>query len=578
MRYTAADPAMARLSSTPRASDRPVFALLRATVALVAIGFILVALSYSGYLSYTELDAPQVEVAPQQFVVDPTGRRLRYGRSWLDRDGQLWRLHLEGSPIEMGDARGRLTERLFHQLDDRIRDLVARRYGAWLEHWTAAMVLRWDYRGADRLLEPSAREELAAMAMALPHPEDDRIDSYHRLFLYQCVYGLGKRLDDVLLEGTMFAAAPKRTSSGEPGNLIVGRTLSFDVGRDFEADRIVTFHRPDGRYPFASIGWPGLMGVVTGINARGIFVALNPARTNDPPEEGAPLPLVLRTVLEQADTLEHAVEILREAELRGSGIVLIADGMRREAVVMELAARDRENRRVVRGEDEAVVWATDHMIDEAFEGDVQNDWVRRYGSSGYRQRRLEELLDTGEPIDPTRAVAVLRDRRGVGNEELGLGNRNALENLATTHSVVVDATAMVMWVAEGPSTLGRYQAIDLGRSLRRAEGPPAPLDDLPPDPLLYSEEFRDYREAIEAIDHARVMLGRGLPERARWSAQVALALAPDLGELHRLLGDIERDLGNAAQARVHYERYLELTPGRKRDQVRVKGILAELEE
>jgi len=568
---------MARFPSTPRASDRPVFALLRATIALLGIGFVLVALSYSGYLSYTQMEPPEVSVPSHAFEVDPTGRRLSYGRSWLDRDGRLWRMHLEGSPTEMGDARGRLSERLFRELDDQIREIIEVRYGAWLEQWTAAMVMRWDYRGADRFLDPEHRDELAAMALALPEAEGDRIDSYQRLFLYQCVYGLGQRLDDVLLEGSMFAAAPKRTSAGEPGNLIVGRTLGFDLGRDFEADRIVTFYHPDGRYPFASIGWPGLMGVVTGINARGIVVALNPARTDDPLEEGAPLPLVLRTVLEQADTLERAVEIVQQAELRSAGIVLIGDGMNRTAVILEVAARDRENRRVVRGEDEPVVWATDHMVDEAFEGDLQNDWVRRYTSSGYRYDRLEELLSTGEPMDPARAAAVLRDRRGVGEQELGLGNRNALENLSTTHSVVVDATAMVMWVAEGPSTLGRYQAIDLGRSLRRTAVPPAPLDDLPPDPLLYSEEYRDYQEAIEAIEHARVMLGRGMPERARWAAQVALALAPDLGELHRLLGDIERDLGRPEQARTHYRRYLELVPGRRREQVRVEGILAELE-
>lgn len=568
---------MARFPSTPRATDRPVFALLRAALVLLGIGTILVALSYSGYLSYTELDPPEVEVSTYEFSVDPTGRRLSYGRSWMDRDGLLWRMHLEGSPAEIGDARGRLSERLFRELDDRVRGLVDRRYGAWLEQWTAAMVLRWDYRGADQFLDEEHRIELAAMARALPQAEGDRIGSYPRLFLYQCVYDLGQRLDDVLLEGSMFAAVPKRTTSGEPGNLVIGRTLSFDLGRDFEADRIVTFYHPDGRYPFASIGWPGLMGVVTGINSRGIFVALNPARTDDPMEEGAPLPLVLRSVLEQADTLEHAVEMIQSAELRSSGIVLVGDGMHRKAVVLEVAARDAENRRVVRGEDESIVWATDHMVAEAFEGDMHNDWVRRYTSSGYRAARLEELLGRGEPMDPARAVAVLRDRRGVGEEELGLGNRNALENLSTTQSVVVDATAMVMWVAEGPSTLGRYQAIDLGRSLRRDEGPPAPLDDLPPDPLLYSEEYRDYQEAIEAVEHARIMLGRGLPESARWSAQVALALAPDLGELHRLLGDIERDLGNAEQARVHYKRYLELVPGHRRDQVRVEGILAELE-
>ncbi|MCA9655073.1 MAG: tetratricopeptide repeat protein [Myxococcales bacterium] len=568
---------MARFSSTPRATDRPVFALLRAAAALAGIAFVLVALSYSGYLSYTELDAPEVDPPTYAFEVDPTGRRLSYGRSWIDRDGRLWRMHLEGSPVEIGDARGRLSERLFRELDDRVRDMIERRYGAWLEQWTAAMVLRWDYRGADRYLDEEHRNELAAMAKALPANEDDRIDSYHRMFLYQCVYGLGQRLDDVLLEGSMFAATPKRTAAGEPGNLIIGRTLSFDLGRDFEADRIVAFHHPDGRYPFVSVGWAGLMGVVTGINARGIFVALDPARTDDPPEEGAPLPLVLRTVLEEADTLERAVEIIQEAELRSSGIVLVGDGMHRKAVVMEVAPRDRENRRIVRGEDEAVVWATDHMVDEAFESDLQNDWVRRYTSSGYRYDRLEELLTTGEPMDPARAVAVLRDRRGKGDEELGLGNHNALENLTTTHSVVVDATAMVMWVSEGPSTLGRYQAIDLARSLGRDDGPAAPLDDLPADPLLYSEEFRDYQEAIEAIDHARVMLGRGMPERARWSAQVALALAPDLGELHRLLGDIERELGNFDRAREHYKRYLELVPGRRREQVRVEGILAELE-
>lgn len=568
---------MARFPSTPRAADRPVFALLRAAAVLLGIGTILVALSYSGYLSYTELDAPEVEVPAAEFSVDPTGRRLNYGRSSLDRDGLLWRMNLEGSPVEIGDARGRLTERLFRELDDRVRDMVDRRYGGWLEQWTAAMVLRWDYRGADRFLDDEHRTELAAMARALPQAEGDRIGSYPRLFLYQCVYDLGQRLDDVLLEGSMFAAVPRRTAAGEPGNLVIGRTLSFDLGREFEADRLVTFYHPDGRYPFASVDWPGLMGVVTGINARGIFVALNPARTDDPMEEGAPLPLVLRTVLEQAATLEQAVEIIQAAELRSSGIVLVADGMHRKAVVLEVAPRDAENRRVVRGEGESVVWATDHMVDEAFAGDMHNDWVRRYTSSGYRFERLEELLASGDPVDPARAAAVLRDRRGVGDEQLGLGNRNALENLSTTQSVVIDATAMVMWVAEGPSTLGRYQAIDLGRSLRRDEGPPAPLDDLPPDPLLYSEEYRDYQEAIEAMEHARLMLGRGLPESALWSAQVALALAPDLGELHRLLGDIERDLGHPEEARVHYKRYLELVPGHRRDQVRVEGILAELE-
>ncbi len=556
--------------------DRAVLALLRALAALVGTTFVLIALLYSAYLNYTDLDAPDVVVPEQTFAVDETGRRLTYGRSRLERDGRLWMLHLEGSPAEIGDAHGRLTGRLFRELDQHVRTLLERRYSAWAEAWTAAMLMRWDWRGADRYLSEEARTELATFAAAIPEGKSENESSYHRLFLYQCLHGLATRLDDVVLEGTMFAAVPRRKGDGEVGNLVIGRIFVADLGRDFEADRIVAIYRPDGRYPFVSIGWAGMVGVVTGVNARGIFVALDAARTDDPLEEGAPLPLVLRRVLEEADTLERAVEILREAKIRSSGIVLVGDGVQRKAVVVELASRNDE-RSGVRGENENVVWATNHMIREQFEADLQNDWVRRYTSSGYRYERLGQLLRASSVIDPQRAVEILRDRRGLDDAPLGLGNRNALESLATTHSVVVDATAMVMWIAEGPSTLGRYRAIDLAYLLGRGEGRPAPLHDLPPDPLLYSEQYRDYTEAIESIDHARALLSAGHPERALWSAKIALALAPDVGDLHRLLGDIERELGHTEQALVHYRRYLELVPGRRREQVRVEGIIAELE-
>ena len=159
---------------------------------------------------------------------------------------------------------------------------------------------------------------------------------------------------------------------------------------------------------------------------------------------------------------------------------------------------------------------------------------------------------------------------------LGLGNRNALDNLSMMHTVVVDASAMVLWVSEGPSGLGRFQAFDLRKLLGRDDAPPSPLGDIPPDPLLYAEAYRDYQEAIELVRHARTLLTEGFPGRALWSAKVALALGPDVGDLHRLLGDIERELGNDAEALGHYKRYLELTPGRRRDQVRVEGIIAEL--
>ena len=566
---------MARFAPGGPPEGRSLLSLLRAVLALVLTLSVLTAILYTGYLTYTDLSPEDVTAPVATPEVDRSGRRVTYGRSSLTRERQLWLLRLEGSPEEIGDAHGQLASRLFADLDGHVSDRLGQRYGAWLEAWGAMMVVRWDFRDADDVLPPAAQRELAALAQAMPEAAGGRLGSYHRLFLHQNFVELSRRLDDVLLEGSMFAASPRPKGGGERGNLVVGRNFSIDLGPEVEPDRLVTFCYPDGKYPYVSVGWAGLLGVVTGVNARGVVVALNPTRTDDPLETGTPLPLVLRQVLEEADTLEQALEILQAADLRTSGAVLVGDGRQRKAAIVELAPRDKDERKP-RGDDAPAIWATNHFIREPFERDAQNDRIRRYTSSGYRYERLGELLAEAGPVDAARAVAILRDRRGLHGEELGLGNRNALDNLHLTHSVVVDATAMVLWVAEGPSALGRYHAIDLRHTLTREGARPAPLDDFPPDRLLHSEEYGDYKESLAAIDHARALLADGLPRKALADAKVALALAPDVGDLHRLLGDIERELGNLAEARAHYERYLELVPGRLRDQERVRGLLEEL--
>jgi tetratricopeptide (TPR) repeat protein len=569
---------MVRTYQSQAPEGRNVWALLRLLAIVAATFAILLALLLSGYVSYTELEPVEVEVAEHELVVDESGRRVDYGRSWLARRGGLWVLHFEGSPVDIGDAHGQLAGRLFRNIDSRVNTMIADRYRGVIENWAELMLLRWDYRGADASLDADHQRELSALADALPADDDGELSTYHRVFLYQCFFELTQRLQDVVIEGSMFAVAPRTTGSGlESGNLIIGRTLTLDFGPDFEADRVVSFFYPDGKYPFVSIGWAGMIGVVTGINSRGIFVAANPARTNDPREaEAIPLPLILRNVLEQADTLEQAVEMIEAAELRTASVVLVGDGVQRKAVVVEASARKSEDTRLVRGEDEQVIWATDHMMREVFEADAHNERIRRTTSSGYRYERLAELLAAPGNFTPADAVEILRDRNGLDNAELGLGNRNALENLHTTQSVVVDATSMVLWVAEGPSTLGRYRAFDLRYLLGRQGTRPAALADFPADRLLYSEEYRDYQEALEGIDYARELLAHERPQEALAAAQVSLALAPDIGELHRLLGDIERELEHDEQAKTHYRRYLELVPGRQRDQERVKGIIEEL--
>ena len=567
---------MARFAPAPPSEGRTLLALVRALIALVAVLALAVVVLYGAYVRFTDLTPTSVSPPPAALEVDRSGRRITYGDSWLAREGGLWVMHLVGTPEAIGDAHGQLVARLFHRLDARVRALLAERYAADWDAWTAALGVRWDLRRADLALPEAARRELLALAQALPEAATDSFGAYHRLFLYQSFQELTGRLEDVLVEGVAFAAAPRPRGAATPGNLVLGRSFAVDLGRAFEPDRLVTFYYPDGKYPFVSIGWPGLLGVVTGINARGVFVAVNPTRTDDAPEDGPPLAMVARQVLEEADTLEQAQEILRQAALRTSGAVLIGDGVQRKAAVIELSPRSKDERRQVRGDDAPVVWVTDHLLREPFDRDAQNDRIRRYTASGYRYDRLAERLAEGGPLDPARAVELLRDRRGHGGAHLGLGNQNALDPLDLSHAVVVDATAMVLWVAEGPSALGRFRAYDLRYLLMRQGSRPAPQGDFPPDRLLHSEEFSDFQQAVDALAHAQSLLAQGLHRKALASAKLALALAPDIGEIHRLLGDIERELGGLAEARAHYQRYLELVPGKLRDQERVRGHLDEL--
>ncbi len=571
---------MARFAPPQTPGEGPgFFAIARAVAVLLVLVGIIGTIAYSAYLEYTEVNPPEVEVERLEIEVDTTGRKLSAGNAWLARERGIWHLHLEGSPAQIGWAHGALGGQLFHRLDDRIQDLVSQRYPGGFESWSALSMVRWRYRDVDEALAPNEREELAAFAEGLPEASGPNFSGYQRLLLYQCFQELSETLDDVVIEGNMFASLAKAGRGAEtPGNLIVGRSLSVDLGEGFgplEGDRVVAFYYPDGKYPFVSIGWPGMTGVVTGMNSRGIFVALNTTRTDDPGEEGLPVSLLLRRVLEEADTLEAATELLSGADVRTSAVVLVADGMARKSAIVEMAPRAKDDNRKVRGEKDSTVWSTNHLIEGAFERDAENDRLRRSTSSGYRYERLGELL-TQETVTPERAVAILRDRQGKEGHPLGLGNPNALDNLARSHAILVDATAMVLWVSEGPSALGKFRAFDLRYWLMRQGDRPAPLDDIPPDRLLHSEAYNDYEQALHAIAYAKDLLGQQLPERARTAAQVALTLAPEIGSLHRLLGDIERELNNPEAALEHYRRYLELVPARLRDQERVRGIMEEL--
>lgn len=109
---------------------------------------------------------------------------------------------------------------------------------------------------------------------------------------------------------------------------IVGRNLDwFDFGKLHEHGLVVVRH-PEGGHAFASFGFPGLPGVLTGMNDTGLFVAdLVQFAKNPPPSKpgGVPVMSLQRLVLETCATAAEASLAIEDAARTVPQNYIVAD-------------------------------------------------------------------------------------------------------------------------------------------------------------------------------------------------------------------------------------------------------------
>jgi hypothetical protein len=111
---------------------------------------------------------------------------------------------------------------------------------------------------------------------------------------------------------------------------------------------------------YLNLGWPGSIGVVTGLSTKGFALALNAVSHNErPPLDGYPVMLLLRKVLEQASGFDDAVDRLSTQRLASACIVMVVGTENHERVVVERSPTKFAIRRPQ--SDEPLV-ATNHYV------------------------------------------------------------------------------------------------------------------------------------------------------------------------------------------------------------------------
>jgi hypothetical protein len=342
---------------------------------------------------------------------------------------------------------------------------------------------RFRYRNVDRNFPEERKREIAAQAAAFqPDPFASHLPTYHRFVFLHALYDIALSFEHSPLIGcSAFVLGPGATKDG---HTLLGRAFDFEAGEEFDRDKAVFFVRGNGVIPFASVAWPGLVGVMSGMNAEGVAIVVNGARAGEPRVEGEPVVFALREVLEKAHDVDEAVRLLKSQPVMVSHLVLVADAKGRSAIV----ERAPDAPAFVRPEsDPDRVPLTNHF-EGPLAGDPKNVAVRAKTTTEARRSRLDELLAGVAPEegDVPRAVAILRDHECAKGVSCPLGDRREIDALIATHGIVADTTDRVLWVSAGPHLSGAFVRFDLKAIF--APGHDPANDPLPeviaPDPIL----------------------------------------------------------------------------------------------
>ena len=105
---------------------------------------------------------------------------------------------------------------------------------------------------------------------------------------------------------TLAATAPA-TKGGKP---LLARNLDFFPLGILDRYGLIALYRPDGMHAFASVTWPGLCGVLSGMNDAGLALAVHEvlagrdgSRLFNP--KGVPYTFALRRVLDTPDAAQQ---------------------------------------------------------------------------------------------------------------------------------------------------------------------------------------------------------------------------------------------------------------------------------
>jgi isopenicillin-N N-acyltransferase-like protein len=478
--------------------------------------FLLIILAFLVYFALVAIDHPPevqdlsaLKTEREQFGENA----YALGNNWLRKsESGLWEMYIEGDPFERGVAFGKLTQELLNYQEtafvEQIRELVpSPGYLKFLRYFIA-----WFDRNLDKNITNEYKTEIYGTSFSCS-PEYDFIGSgYQRQLHYHAAHDIGHALKGLNMVGcTSFSCWNGKSTDS---TLLIGRNFDFYAGKKFAENKIVCFYKPSKGYKFMMVSWADMIGVVSGMNEKGLTITLNAAKSAIPSQASTPVTLLAREILQYATTLDEAYNIARKRKLFVSESLLVGSAKDGKSAIIEKSPHQYD---IVYTSANQIV-CSNHFQGTVFSTDKSNIQNIQGSDSRYRFDRINELLQQDDKIDVSDAVSILRNQLGRGDTRLGMGNPLAVNQLIAHHAVVFKPAKQLVWVSTSPYQLGKFVAYDLDKifSLKKEQI----MSDqeiytdaltIPVDTFLYSAAYKDFVKYLEMTAKLKALTREGSP-------------------------------------------------------------------
>ncbi len=234
-------------------------------------------------------------------------------------------LHLRGTPYEMGYQHGALAKETAKKVEAGFNHLLERaKREVGLPTFASKLILDVVYRMCMNNIPERLQREMEGIA-------DGAGIDLQTLRRMHAVSEVTER------NCSVFAVWGKATKDGK---MYFGRNFDWMMDGGMQDAAALILYEPEekGMIPFASAGYIGLVGVLSGMNMDGVAIGQIGAVTRDQSFAGLPLMLVMRRLVEECHNVDDATAILTKVKRTVGYNYVVADAKANTARAYETCA------------------------------------------------------------------------------------------------------------------------------------------------------------------------------------------------------------------------------------------------